>query len=562
LTVTDGALTSDDTFVVTVSAVNDTPTISNITDQTVAEDMATGIAFTISDVESSLTCAGSVSKSSSSTGVIANTGIVITGTAPNCTATITPVSNVATGTSTITLTITDGALTANDTFVATISARPDLVNVVAPLDGVYGVGSSIIFEVLYDMAPTVGGVPRIPLTIGSNTVYATHSGTGPEELFFTYVVGAGQTDADGIAANSTIDLNGGTITGSGNNFPLDMTGLIASLANVRVNTALTPPGQVVTLTQTNLSTDRTQATFTWVVPAAGGAAISEYRVQYRQVGTVDFTTVSPAPTTNSVTLTGLTTEVNYEVRVAAFNGVIGPYSSLLNFSTIFTPRSLNALVWYEAKDINGTGVTPADGASISTMVDKSGRGNNAALHAGETAGVIQTTSGQKVLRVSNAQYTTINTLGEGANTDVEVYLIAKANVISNSFAFVNENQGNGNRYGTHFPWSDGNAYVDLPMGNRVNVAWGGNLTDIIAWTFRASTTQGRALQRNGVSIISTTNKVITAALKKWSFFGNITGGENWNADFVAVFVFDKVLTTTQRQEFYNYIESNYGVIMP
>ncbi len=39
--VSDGALTGTDTFVLTVVAVNDTPTISNVADQTTAEDMGT-----------------------------------------------------------------------------------------------------------------------------------------------------------------------------------------------------------------------------------------------------------------------------------------------------------------------------------------------------------------------------------------------------------------------------------------------------------------------------------------------------------------------------------------
>ena len=53
MTVSDGtdAATSD-TFVLTVTAVNDPPTISDVADQTVAEDTATGaLAFTVGDVE-------------------------------------------------------------------------------------------------------------------------------------------------------------------------------------------------------------------------------------------------------------------------------------------------------------------------------------------------------------------------------------------------------------------------------------------------------------------------------------------------------------------------------
>src|SRR5439155_25831327 len=42
VTVSDGSLTSSDTFVLTVTAVNDAPTISDIADQTTNEDKATG----------------------------------------------------------------------------------------------------------------------------------------------------------------------------------------------------------------------------------------------------------------------------------------------------------------------------------------------------------------------------------------------------------------------------------------------------------------------------------------------------------------------------------------
>ena len=40
VTVSDGPLTASDTFVLTVNPVNDTPTISNLTDQTINQDTA------------------------------------------------------------------------------------------------------------------------------------------------------------------------------------------------------------------------------------------------------------------------------------------------------------------------------------------------------------------------------------------------------------------------------------------------------------------------------------------------------------------------------------------
>ena len=52
LTVSDGTATATDTFGVTVTAVNDPPTISDVANQATAEDTATGaLAFTVGDVE-------------------------------------------------------------------------------------------------------------------------------------------------------------------------------------------------------------------------------------------------------------------------------------------------------------------------------------------------------------------------------------------------------------------------------------------------------------------------------------------------------------------------------
>ena len=52
VTVSDGTASTNETFVLTVTAVNDAPTITAIADQTIAEDGTTGaLAFTVGDVE-------------------------------------------------------------------------------------------------------------------------------------------------------------------------------------------------------------------------------------------------------------------------------------------------------------------------------------------------------------------------------------------------------------------------------------------------------------------------------------------------------------------------------
>lgn len=122
VTVSDGALTASDSFVLTVNVVNDAPTISNIANAATNEDTPTSaIAFTVGDID---TTTLTVSGSSSNTALIPNANIVFGGSGTNRTVTITPAANQS-GTSTISVTVSDGALTATDTFVLTVNASND-----------------------------------------------------------------------------------------------------------------------------------------------------------------------------------------------------------------------------------------------------------------------------------------------------------------------------------------------------------------------------------------------------------------------------------------------------
>jgi hypothetical protein len=122
--VTDaGGLQATDTFVLTVNSVNDLPTISDISNQTIDEDTSTGaIAFTVGDVE---TPAGSLvmTGSSSNATLVPNGNIVFGGSGANRTVTVTPAANQF-GTITITLTVTDadGGIATN-TFVVNVNAN-------------------------------------------------------------------------------------------------------------------------------------------------------------------------------------------------------------------------------------------------------------------------------------------------------------------------------------------------------------------------------------------------------------------------------------------------------
>ena len=121
VTVSDGALTASDTFVLTVNAVNDAPTISDISNQTIAAGGSVGpLVFTVGDIETALTSL-TVSGSSSNATLVPNSNIVLGGSGANRTVTVTPVANLS-GVATITVTVSDGALTAVDTFMLEVRA--------------------------------------------------------------------------------------------------------------------------------------------------------------------------------------------------------------------------------------------------------------------------------------------------------------------------------------------------------------------------------------------------------------------------------------------------------
>jgi Bacterial Ig domain len=117
ITVSDGSLTAQSSFALNVQPIasGHPPTISAIASQTGYAGVANGpFAFTINDQDSgpnSLT----LSAASSNTGLVPNGNIVFGGSAGNRTVTITPLAG-QTGAAQITITVSDGTLTAQSAF--------------------------------------------------------------------------------------------------------------------------------------------------------------------------------------------------------------------------------------------------------------------------------------------------------------------------------------------------------------------------------------------------------------------------------------------------------------
>jgi fibronectin type 3 domain-containing protein len=115
LGVSDGSQTTTSSFALTVSSGNHAPTISSITNISIPKNGSSGpIAFVIGDAETPANGL-SLAAGSSNPYLIANSGIVLGGSASNRTVTITPVQGRS-GTATIVLQVSDGSLTASNSF--------------------------------------------------------------------------------------------------------------------------------------------------------------------------------------------------------------------------------------------------------------------------------------------------------------------------------------------------------------------------------------------------------------------------------------------------------------
>jgi VCBS repeat-containing protein len=117
----DGALTATAMVSITVSGINDAPTIEDIADQVTDVGFLVGpIDFVIDDVDTHPSTL-SLTSASSNTALVSPTNISFGGKGKSRTVTITPTAEIE-DSSIITITVSDGMLTATDTFILTATS--------------------------------------------------------------------------------------------------------------------------------------------------------------------------------------------------------------------------------------------------------------------------------------------------------------------------------------------------------------------------------------------------------------------------------------------------------
>ena len=152
----DGGLTDNTSFLVTVNAVNDVPTISAIGDQVTNEDVATTpIGFTVNDVETPASSL-EMTATSSNPALVPLGGIALSGSGSERLVTLTPLPNES-GSTTISLMVTDGnGATTNRDFVLVVNPVND-----APVISTIK-GKTILQSTFVTIPVTLSDVDHLP----------------------------------------------------------------------------------------------------------------------------------------------------------------------------------------------------------------------------------------------------------------------------------------------------------------------------------------------------------------------------------------------------------------
>jgi hypothetical protein len=229
ITVSDGSLTSFDRFTLSVTAVNDRPTITNIPDRAATTDTPIGpLVFTIGDVDNPMASL-LVTATSSNPALVPVTGAVFAGTTANRTVTINPAAG-QNGTAIITVTVSDGLLTTSDTSTVTIGPPGTIGDGLAAtyFNNIDFTGTTVV-----RVDPEINfnwGTGSPDPAIAADTFSARWTGQVLPAFTETYTFYTTSDDGIRMSVNGVQIINNWT-----NHGPTVNTGTIALTAGVRAN---------------------------------------------------------------------------------------------------------------------------------------------------------------------------------------------------------------------------------------------------------------------------------------------------------------------------------------
>ena len=325
LTVSDGAHSASRTFTLTVKSVNDAPTIGVAAAHTTPEDTPLAVPFTIADIDTP-TNSLVVHATSSNTTLAPASGLALGGSSGSCTLTVSPAPDQY-GSTTITLTVSDGIATTSAAFVVTVAAVNDppafAAGVPVAVSTVTGTATSFPVTVTDVDTPGAGltltGTSTDPALLPDGGIgIASTASTGSSRTFSVTLTPTGGMTGIAAVALTARDAAGG----------------VTQMVNLSVVPAPTAPDPPSIL---NASVTGLALQLTWMAATTGTPATS-YAVS---VGDAPGVTTLPVQHTSATTASvPLTAAGTYYARVRAVNafGTSAPSAEVSAVLTIVDPR--------------------------------------------------------------------------------------------------------------------------------------------------------------------------------------------------------------------------------
>jgi hypothetical protein len=414
------AATGTATLTVNITGVNDSPTDIGLTATSVSQSggaNATVGTLSTTDADTGDTHTYTLVSGAGDT----NNGLFnISGTSLRAT----NAASIAPGTYTVRVQTTDAAsATYAEAMTITVvdDVAPTVASVAVPSNAWYVAGQNLDFTVNFSESVTVnttGGTPRIALTVGTTTVYATYlSGTGTSALVFRYTVQANDLDTNGIAVG-TLALNGGTLAdATGNNAVLTLNS-VGSTSSVLVDAATpsapTTPDLDLASDSGTSNTDNvtSDTTPTLTGTAEAGSTVTLYDTDGTVLGTTtsdgagNWTITSSTLSSSTHTITAKVTDTAGNESIASAGLTItvdtaAPSAIALSSNTLSNSASANTAVGTLSSTdatvgdtftyalVAGAGST--DNASFAISASSLVATNPSALSAGSKSVLVRTT---------------------------------------------------------------------------------------------------------------------------------------------------------------------------
>jgi hypothetical protein len=281
---------------------------------------------------------------------------------------------------------------ASNTAASTVTidqTAPTIATVTAPTNGSYKPSETPTFTVGFSESVTITGTPRLELTVGSATRYATLvSMVDSRTALFRYTVGLsiGEFDSDGISLSTNLDLNSATIRDLANNSLVVVTLTPPTLTSVLI---VQPPAAPII---DSITAGNTQLAINFRAGATYGSSITNY--QYSLDNGANWVTRSPASTLSPLTVTGLTNNTSYAVRVRAVSTAGNSDSSS---AVIGTPTTIvlagDSTLATVFGSIASTGTYTASGGTGPYTFSLSSTANSISINAGIVTAAANTPAG-------------------------------------------------------------------------------------------------------------------------------------------------------------------------